>query len=387
MQNERTSEFPSLSDIRPAPRIDILLPSKERFGPKNAGAISGVVLDLIEESRTPECFRVVGKDFDTPFPSVDFKGLQPRNSWLHGSNIGLAAAYLHEIRSSGSPDLVEVHSRCHVAAYIKKKRPDLKVALYLHNDPRDMKGARKTAERAWLLRNMSAIICVSDYIRDCFVDGIDIPSRTAKHVRTARNGVDRWLSSPSAKKPFVLVAGRIVPEKGILEFARASAEVLSDKPDWKIVVAGARRFEECKPESYEKTVANALAPLGERAVMTGFLPIDQIRKLQEEAEIIACPSVWQEPLGKTALEALAAGGALLTTRRGGIPEVAEGRAHIVDSPDVAGFMDAIERLVTDQPYRKSLQHSAWNDFPFTATRMATDADAIRAFALGSPRTG
>ena len=25
------------------------LPSKERFGPKNAGAISGVVLDLIEQ--------------------------------------------------------------------------------------------------------------------------------------------------------------------------------------------------------------------------------------------------------------------------------------------------------------------------------------------------
>ena len=57
MQIERTSEIRSLSDIRPAPRIDILLPSKESFGPKNAGAISGVVLDLIEESRTPDCFR------------------------------------------------------------------------------------------------------------------------------------------------------------------------------------------------------------------------------------------------------------------------------------------------------------------------------------------
>ena len=41
MQIERTSEIRSLSDIRPAPRIDILLPSKESFGPKNAGAISG----------------------------------------------------------------------------------------------------------------------------------------------------------------------------------------------------------------------------------------------------------------------------------------------------------------------------------------------------------
>ena len=76
MEIEPTSGILSLGDIRPAPRIDILLPSKERFGPKNAGAISGVVLDLIEESQTPECFRVVGTDVETPFKNVDFKGLK-----------------------------------------------------------------------------------------------------------------------------------------------------------------------------------------------------------------------------------------------------------------------------------------------------------------------
>ena len=60
-----------------------------------------------------------------------------------------------------------------MASYLKKKRPDLKVVLYLHNDPRDMKGSRSSAERRHLLRAMSAVICVSDYIRDCFLDGID----------------------------------------------------------------------------------------------------------------------------------------------------------------------------------------------------------------------
>ena len=64
--------------------------------------------------------------------------MQPETR-LHGA-IGLAAAYLHHLRTAEPPDLVEVHSRCHVAAYIKRKHPDLKVTLYLHNDPRDMKG-------------------------------------------------------------------------------------------------------------------------------------------------------------------------------------------------------------------------------------------------------
>ena len=84
---------------------------------------------------------------------------------------------------------------------------------------------------------------------------------------------------------------------------------------------------------------------------------------------------------KAVLEALAAGGALLTTRRGGIPEVAEGRAHIVDTPDVEGFASALQRLVADQSYRETLQRAAWQDFPFTAARMANDADAIRARAI------
>lgn len=385
MQIERTSEIRYLSDIRPAPRIDILLPSKESFGPKNAGAISGVVLDLIEESRTSDCFRVVGSEVGTPFPGAMFKGLQPRHGWLHGSNIGLAAAYLHDLRLSGSPDLVEVHSRCHVASYLKKKRPDLKVVLYLHNDPRDMKGSRSTAERRRLLREMAAVICVSDYIRDCFLDGIDSNEETEK-VATARNGARRPNGMLTAKKPMILLAGRMVPQKGILEFSKALSRVVGQHPEWEVVIAGARRFEASEPGSYEAQIADALAPIGKQARMTGFLPKAQLLELQQQSAIIACPSIWDDPMPKAVLEALAVGSALLTTRRGGIPEVAEGRAHIVDTPDVDSFANAIDRLIVDQSYRESLQKSAWDDFPFTASRMAADADAIRARALGRPQS-
>ena len=166
-----------------------------------------------------------------------------------------------------------------------------------------------------------------------------------------------------------------------MECAKAIAMVMADFPEWEVVIAGARRFENSSPGSYEAEIAKALAPLGARARMTGFLPIDQIHDLQQDAAIIACPSVWHDPMPKAVLEALAAGSALLTTRRGGIPEVAEGRALIVDNPDIQSFADALHRLVADKPYRESLQRAAWDDFPFTADRMAADADAIRARAL------
>ena len=381
MTSDTPAATASLATIAPPPRIDVLLPSKERFGPANAGAISGVVLDQIRNSATPDCFRVVGTAVNKPFDNVTFHGLHPRHAWLHGGNIGLGAAYLHALRGTPAPDLIEVHSRCHVAAWLNAKRPDLRVALYLHNDPREMKGSRTVPERRKLLASMSAVICVSDYIRGCFLDGIHDAGKLADKVATARNGAARWLQAPAPKKPMILLAGRMVPEKGILECAQAMAGVLKDHPDWEVVIAGARRFEDSAPGSYEGQIAKALAPLGPRARMTGFLPIERIRELQQEAAIIACPSIWHDPMPKAVLEALAAGSALLTTRRGGIPEVAEGRAHIIDTPDVESLAAALQRLVTDRPYREALQQSAWQDFPFTAERMAADADAIRARGL------
>ena len=373
----------SLAELQSPPSIDILLPSKERFGPANAGAVSTVVHDLITSSATPACFHVFGTPVAAPFADVDFTALSPRRRWLNGSNIGFAKAYLHHLRGRPTPDLVEVHGRCHVAALIKEQRPDLKVALYLHNDPRDMKASRTVAERTALLHQMAAVICVSDYIARCFLDGLDVSDETAAKVQTARNGVARRLTAPSAKSPMVLLVGRMVPEKGILECAEALARVLASHPEWDVVIVGATHFQTAPPGSYEGKVKAALAPLGSRARMTGFLPIDEVRSLQERAAIIACPSLWQEPMGKTAIEALAAGSALLTTRRGGIPEAAEGRAHIVDDPSVDSFVDAIGRMVSDDGYRESLQEAAWQDFPFTDVAMARDADRIRARTIAA----
>ena len=191
-------------------RIDILLPSKERFSLANSGAISGVVRDLVTASRTPDRLRVVGVAVEKPFAGVKFCGLRPRHSWLLGTNIGLASAYLHLIRESGKPDMVEVHSRCHVARYLKVKRPDLNVALYLHNDPRDMRGAKTPAERRSLLKAMPAVICVSDYIRECFLDAVGATEAEASKVQTARNGAVRLHTEQTVKQKMVLIAGRMV---------------------------------------------------------------------------------------------------------------------------------------------------------------------------------
>ena len=361
--------------------IDILLPAKEAFSPANAGAVATVVNDLVTKSARNDNIRVIGNDVDMPFPNVNFCGLRPKLAWFYGNNTGFVLAYLNQIKNYRAPDLVEVHGRCHVAAQIIKKRPDIPVSLYLHNDPRTMKGAKTISERQNLLTGLAQIICVSNYIRGCFLDGLDTASQLSTKIHVVQNGVKRRLKTPPKKEAIIFLAGRMVPEKGILECAQALADILPSYPEWRLVIAGARRFEQANPNSYEAKVAKAIKPLGNQAEMTGFIPLDQVRDWQERAAIAACPSLWQEPLGKVVVEALAAGCAVLTTRRGGIPEVAEGRALIIDKPSVATFRDGFAKLLKDDPFRHQLQSIAFTDFPFTSTAMANKVDALRQAAF------
>ncbi|MEC7208536.1 MAG: hypothetical protein VXW11_05585, partial [Pseudomonadota bacterium] len=93
--------------------------------------------------------------------------------------------------------------------------------------------------------------------------------------------------------------------------------------------------------------------------------------------------------GLTGLEALAAGSALLTTDRGGIPEYATGRAEIIpltgtelsdaeaEQKFEQNLATHLRLLMTNTAYREKLQRQAWADFPFTAENMVVNATKAR----------
>ena len=100
---------------------------------------------------------------------------------------------------SPQPDLVEVHGRAQVARYICQKRPDLPVVLYLHNDPREMKGARNISERVWLMTHLAGIICVSEHIKQCFLDGLSAAAVDEAKICAVLNGTTRHLWRTAAQ--------------------------------------------------------------------------------------------------------------------------------------------------------------------------------------------
>ena len=370
------SSSPVLS-ASPAP-LHFLLPVKERFTASNAGAVAQVVRDMARSSQYRDHL-VLGRDPHGPvLAELPFQKLQPRRSLLRGRNLGLAAAYLDWLDGQARlPGLLEVHGRCHVAAYIAKKRPDLKIALFLHNDPREMRGGSRLAERRWLLDNLAGIFCVSDYIRRCFLDGLEDRPNSCK-VAVTPLGVDRPVKKRPPKSKTILLVARMVPEKGVLETAAACADILPDFPEWHLQLVGARGFANAAPSEYERQVAACVEKLGPQAEMTGFIPADEVQARQLRAAISVVPSLWPEPASRAVLEALSCGCALLTTRRGGIPERASGRALLLDDPNRQTIAAALRGWLADPAELQKWQDRAWQDYPFSFAAMAEIADQARA---------
>jgi glycosyltransferase involved in cell wall biosynthesis len=77
--------------------------------------------------------------------------------------------------------------------------------------------------------------------------------------------------------------------------------------------------------------------------------------IQQQASISVAPSLWEEPFGRTVLEAMASGCACLSSRRGGIPEVTGENAILLDDISAEKIATALQKLIDDSEYRTQLQ--------------------------------
>jgi glycosyltransferase involved in cell wall biosynthesis len=88
----------------------------------------------------------------------------------------------------------------------------------------------------------------------------------------------------------------------------------------------------------------------------GKIPFDHLGPYYRENDIFIFPSLWQEPLGSTYLEAMASGLPVISSNDGGQNEVLthETTALLYPNGDVQALAEALERLIKDSGLRKRL---------------------------------
>lgn len=329
------------------PSVAIVLPYREYFSPGSAGALS-LLVHRLATWRDGFAPFVVGPPPPTP-PFADVPFLPARATWWLPANGG--RRYRHAVARvlrARMPAMIEVHNRPELAMYLARRFPAVPVSLFLNNDPQGMRDARTPAERGRLLARLAVVACCSAFLRGRLLDGVAAPARDPVVLHN-------WLDlsevppSPPERESTILFAGRVVRDKGVDTFIDACALALPDLPGWRAVMIGADGF---GPNAPETPWLRALRPRAAAAgvQMWGYRPHADVMAAMAAAAIIVVPSRWPEPFGLTALEAMAAGGALLCAPRGGLPEVF-GDAGLAIDPEDPVALAAIIRALAGDPAR------------------------------------
>ena len=233
----------------------------------------------------------------------------------------------------GDFDIV-VLENCPGYAYKLSQRGYHNLVLHLHNELLHSNSRYHDI----IFNSLTKILTVSDYIKER-VSSI----QPSNKIQTIYNGIDLNIFSPKdistinrnrigfSESDFIIVySGRINNEKGISELIDALLN-LRDIPQIKLMVLGSSFFDIAKNENnFVRSLKNKAKEIESKIVFTGFIPYNQVPDYLQIADIAVLPSMWEEPFGLTIVEALASGLPLITTRSGGIPEICEGIAIIID---------------------------------------------------------
>jgi glycosyltransferase involved in cell wall biosynthesis len=204
----------------------------------------------------------------------------------------------------------------------------------------------------WTLRHAGALTAITE---DCRQHALRAGA-PAEHIRLVFNGTDLRRFSPAENGnrgdprfgPHMVFACRqLFPRKGIRFLLEAGAELKSQFPDLKIVLAG-DGFE--RPE-----LARLAAELGIASDVTflGWVPNVELPQYYRAAAVSVIPSL-EEGFGIPAAEAMGCEVAVVASDAGGLPEVVENGVTgiVVPRGDAKALAQAIGSLLADPQRRR-----------------------------------
>ena len=324
-------------------RIALVLPRGTFFGPNRATSIDLCVHDFVRNSRFAEQTEIHCSKVEEPYPDFD----------LHLDEGGVGGQLLKGIRiarriRASDCKLTIVHQHL-PTAWLMAKMLRHPVLLHTHNFQKQIAPSNKRKFRSYRYNSLAGIIFVSEACKSHFNSNwpdLNVPT----HV--VHNGLDmeKWRPAESRKKQ-IIMAGRAVPEKGILEAARALLVTLHQFPSWRSLLM---LTETDRHPEYYAEIQNLVDGSGGKIQLMTNRPINEVRNAVRESKIALVLSKWDEPFGRTAIEALASGTALISSGTGGLREVSGDSCIFVNPNDHESVVAAMIKLITDVNFRSHL---------------------------------
>nr|WP_246746057.1 glycosyltransferase family 1 protein [Ciceribacter sp. L1K22] len=197
-----------------------------------------------------------------------------------------------------------------------------------------------------LYRRCSAVICVSEFTRQEFLEWSGMP---AEKVHLVYNGYESCFNEAGPVHqpgyPYVFYGGNHRSYKNLDRLIKAFAASTLPSRGIKLVLTGKRNDELA-------TLADNLS-VGSDVVFAGRLPSEEIPSFYRGALAVAYVSLF-EGFGLPIVEAYACGVPVLTSNVSAMPEVAGEGALLVNPESVEEIKQGLDRITSDEDLRMRL---------------------------------
>ncbi|HSE43071.1 MAG TPA: glycosyltransferase family 4 protein [Acidobacteriota bacterium] len=267
-------------------------------------------------------------------------------------------------------DVVHIHQFSQFAPIVRMLNPQAKIVLHMHTDwmnQFDREFIKGRLKKCDLILGCSEFI--ANNIRKRFSD-------LASRCDFLHNGVDveHFSGGNGPKNKRILFVGRVSPEKGVHVLLDAFQIVLKTHPDSELLLAGpwrsaSKRFIDFADDPlvsglaqyYEMDYLAFLKSkfkddLADRVQFLGPVEHRGLVDLYRNSNILAFPSVWNEPFGMPVVEAMSSNCSVVATRAGGIVEIVEdGKSGLLaERNNVEALANAILQILDNPDFRLDL---------------------------------
>ena len=352
-------------------KIAILLPYKENYSEEIAGAVSLFVSDTLKKSFYQKSSFVYGNTLSSKYLSCNYKNIPIKKSIIHSTSFNYVENFLN-LKNILESDIIEIHNRPKYINQIKKKFSN-KVFLYFHNDPLTMNGSKTAIERINLLKSVDKIVFNSKWTRKRFFLEIKNEKNFLKQTFICFQSSSKVKINFKKKEKIISFVGKLNKAKGYDVFGKAIVRILDKHPSWKAKVYG--------DEPREKLFFNH-----KNLQILGFEKNSTILKDLKKVSISVICSRWEEPFGRTSLEAASRGSAVIISNKGGLPETSA-VAVILKSLNSSVLYRAINNLIVNKDKLLDAQKKNYKNFKFTHSFISKIIDKERSdsFYLNSPK--
>ena len=318
-------------------KIATILPYKENYSTDKASAASLWVSEFFKNSKFKKKIFIYGHTKSNNFLTKNYINIDLKNiKSKFKSTTNEYSEKLIEALKNKKYNIVEIHNRPQLLFKLLGK-VDSKFIFYFHNDPISMKGSKTIYERLKILNSCEKLIFVSEWVRERFFFNLDKKLQTKTEIVYPSVNKQKVVR----KKKNIIFVGRLNHSKGYDIFKDAIIKILNEFPKWNAYSVG----DEDRRNIY---ISHP------RHKELGFINHKKTLNLLNKSEIAVVPSRWEEPFGRTSLEASSRGCATIISNRGGLRETTD-NAVILKNLDSHNLYHEIKKLIQKTKTRKEMQ--------------------------------